>query len=108
MARIWNGGKTSIETYCGAMYVFDDGDPDKVPMHLATDKDIREGTIEEGWFARWRGLTLDDSMGCWMGPFETEVLAVSAAHKDFFEGTYADQVSEIEERLQAAVVSGEP
>lgn len=108
MSRIWKGSKINVETYCGVMYSFDDGDPDKVPMHLATDKDIREGTIEEGWFARWRGLTEDEPMGSWTGPFETEGQATIAAHKEGFALRYADQVADIEERLQAAIVSGEP
>lgn len=64
-------GLTDLELYFGPMYAFDDGDPDYLPMHLATDKDIRDGEIVEGWFGRWR---LGSEVGEWTGPFEREDL----------------------------------
>lgn len=93
----------TIQTYAGAMVAFDDGDPDKIPLWRAKPSEIVNGIIEEGWFAHWVSLESDD-IGSWNGPFDTENLAQEAAIKDWFETFEED----IQEELQAKVVSGEP
>lgn len=75
-------GRTDLELYFGPMYSFDDGDPDYLPMHLATDKDIRDGKIVEGWFGRWR---LGGEVGEWTGPFEREDLVQEVVVHEMIE-----------------------
>ncbi len=71
------------EIYEGPMYVFEDGDPDPLPLSLATDGDLASGssTIQEGFWCRW---TMPGFLDCgsYLGPFETRDEALDAAHED--------------------------
>lgn len=83
------------DIYFGPAYVFmDDGDQDILPMHWATDKDIKDGSIVEGWFARWTTSPLmldkDGIRGDFLGPYITEIAALGAAvQATFDDGIYA-------------------
>lgn len=72
------------DLYFGPAFLFtEDGDQDILPMHWALDKDIKEGTIVEGWFGRWTTSPLmldrDGIRGDFLGPFPTELRALAAA-----------------------------
>ncbi len=65
-----------IDIRFDAMLVFQDGDPDPLPLSEATDQDIRDGVLRTGWYARWR---VGDEQGSWQGPF------AGAAEADLME-----------------------